>query len=135
MEDMVITVDVSGEIDNFKHFLEMYAGATVQSDEKMNYFISMAVLTFSPNYRKSYLVDKVYDKIASSMIEDFGQDYPKKRLEDIVREWGDLADAIKASLKDYLYEQNLDATFTYRKYIGNGCIQVILHENKDDDEV
>lgn len=134
MKDAIITVDVGSDIDNFQHFLEMYAGSSIQSEDILHYFVSMAVLTISPNYRKSYLVDKVYGKVEHSMIEDFGRDYPRDKLDRIVKEWGMLADNVKTLLKDYLYDRNLNATITYRKYLGEGCIQVILHENNDYDD-
>ena len=133
-QDTIVQVDVGADVDNFIHVLSMFGSSHLQSEDMERYFIAKALMAVSALTPTDALVNSVHDKIHDSLRQEFNKDDSIQQKTKIMQEWLVLVDTLKASLNQYLYEDGgrNHLVVTYRDYLGNGVLQLILHDGRDD---
>lgn len=134
-DDTIVQFDVGADVENFQHVLEMYGSQSMQRDDCLRFFLAKAVMHINGRTPSFNIVNDVVNRIKREMKSEFGMEDVSRQEKNITDEWIQLVESIKANIRQYLYDNDYrnDKIATFRQYMGNGLISVILHN--DDDEV
>lgn len=134
-DDAIVQFDVGADVENFQQVLAMYGSQSMQYEETLRFFLAKAVMHISGRTPSFNIMNDVIDRIKREMKNEYGMIDMSRQEKNITDEWIQLVDSIKANIRQYLYDNDYrnNKIATFRQYMGNGIISVILHD--DDDEV
>lgn len=131
--DTTIFIDVGSDIDEFIRSIDMYGSEDLLTDDAIRIFIARAVSYTSDETGADYLVSRVMDKIQQSMRAYYGsREDTSEQERKIINAWVFLADSIKNTLREHIYENGKrnNKALALKSYNKSGEICVIACERE-----
>lgn len=134
-EDTIVQFDAGADVENFQHVLEMYGSKSMQHEDTQRFFLAKAVMHINGRTPTFNIVNDVVNRIKREMKSEYGMEDVSRQEKTITEEWIQLVESVRENIRHYLYDndQRNNKIATFRQYMGNGLISIILHN--DDDEV